>query len=66
MNELFSDNAGGLSTTRVLTAIVVLCIMLVWVKASWMTNTLAPISVEQMTLLLGALGLKVAQRAVEK
>lgn len=65
MNELLSDNSGGLSTTRVLSFIVVICIMTVWVKASWITNTLAPISAEQMILLLGTLGLKVAQRAVE-
>ncbi len=61
----FSESNGSASSMRILSAIIVCAFTAIWFKVSWTTNALAPISVEQVSVVLGVLGIKVFQKGKE-
>ena len=63
--QAFSEANGNASSMRVLLGVVVISFAVVWVKVSWITNALAPVSVEHATIVLGAMGIKAFQKGKE-
>lgn len=62
---LLSEGDGELSTMRVMTFIIILAILIPAVVTAIRTQTGVELSTEQIALILGVLGVKTAQRAVE-
>lgn len=65
ITQMFSEQGGSASSMRGLAFMIVAGFILVWVKVSWTTNVLAPVSIEQTGIVLGALGIKAWQRGKE-
>lgn len=63
--ELVSEGDGTFSTMRVMTFIIILAILVPAVASAVRTNTGLDLTTEQIALILGVLGVKTAQRAVE-
>lgn len=62
---MFSESSGKPSTSRMLSAFVCLIVMGCWAYVSIKRVELQPLSAEQVAMVLGAMGLKVFQRARE-
>ncbi len=64
--QMLSEGDGQVSTMRVLAFLVVLSILIPAVVVAIRTNTGLSLSMEQITLILGTLGIKTFQRSVEE
>jgi len=62
---MFSESGGAPSSTRIITAFVVLAVVGTWALISLEKKALQPLSPEQVLLVLGAMGFKVLQRGRE-
>lgn len=62
---MLSGMDGSPSTIRTLTAIVVLFVIGTWTIVSIRTNQLQPLTIEQVSIVLGAMGIKAWQRGKE-
>ena len=62
---MLSEGDDQISTMRVVTFIIVLSILIPSVIVAIRTNNPMTLTAEQVTIVLGALGIKTAQRAVE-
>lgn len=67
LREIFSDSQGNLSQTRLMTMLICLVILIAYLRANFSApaGTMVALDVESLLALLGAGGIKVAQKAVE-
>lgn len=63
--QTVSGMDGSPSTMRVLTALITLAVVGAWAYVSIVKKELQPLSAEQVSIVLGALGLKAYQRGKE-
>lgn len=63
--EMFQGMDGSTSSIRVLTALCVGVVMLVWADISITKGEMQPFSYEQVAIVLGSLGIKAYQRGKE-
>lgn len=66
INELVSDNSGGVSSIRVIMLLWTAAILFVWVYSSFIKSEIQALPNEMVTLYLGVIGLKTVQRFGEK
>ena len=68
MNKIIEMLSGenGISTVRVASMLILLFVMINWTYLTWKTGVKQPLSWEEIGIVLGALGIKVAQRPFEK
>lgn len=62
---MFSEGNGRPSSTRALSAFVVLALVGTWTSVSWRKNELQKMDPEHVALVVGVLGVKVWQRGKE-
>jgi len=65
MMGLFTDNAGNLSSTRVLTAVIVAVVLFNWTYATVRSGAWQPLDLDAALTLAGALAAKVCQKFAE-
>ncbi len=65
LKMLLSEDNGNPSTMRVVVALVVLIMVGTWAYVSISNKALAPMSVEEVGLMLGAMGIKAFQKGKE-
>jgi hypothetical protein len=65
LTDMLSEGDGSPSTMRVLNVVIVVAVIGCWSAVSLHSWQLQPLSVEQMGLVLGALGIKAWQRGKE-
>jgi len=66
LTALVAEGDGSPSTMRVATLLIVVVVMGVWAYTSVQAGTLQPLSTEQVSAVLGALGIKAWQRGKEE
>ena len=62
MRKMMSDDNGNPSSTRVMTAFVVVNVMLVWTLANLRSDKWVPMDLETIALLATLLGAKLVQK----
>jgi hypothetical protein len=65
IKSILSDNAGNPSSMRLVVALVVLIQVCTWAFVSIKSGTLAPLSWEQITAIVGPLGVQANQKGKE-
>lgn len=65
MTGLFTDDAGNLSSTRVLTAAIVAVVLFNWTYATVQSGVWQPLDLDAALALAGALAAKVCQKFAE-
>ncbi|MCH6256714.1 hypothetical protein MLD52_09160 [Puniceicoccaceae bacterium K14] len=61
MTNPLKDKDGKTGLLRCSVVVVLLCVMTVWVRTSWVNNEMTPLSLEDVILILGVLGAKTVQ-----
>jgi len=64
--RILSEDNGNPSSMRMITALICLIVMLTWSYTCIKQGQLLPLDIEQIGLVLGALGLKTFQKGKEK
>ena len=63
--EMFQEDNGGISNTRVVTLIFCACMVTEWIHAIFTTGVFSP-NMTSVSIVLGCIGLKVAQKPFEQ
>lgn len=66
IRELFSDDKGNLSSMRILSAFIIVTVVCNWMIFCFKTGQLISFDYEEIAMLLGVLGGKIGQKAIEK
>lgn len=66
INELMSDNSGGISSIRLIMLLWTVALLFIWVYSSFVKGEPQGLTNDIVTLYLGVVGLKTVQRFGEK
>ena len=66
LSDVLKDTNGNTSTTRLILFVITTVFIGTWGWLSIQKGEMQPIDMEQLMLILGAFGFKVAQRSIEK
>ena len=63
--EMFQEDNGGVSNTRVITFLFATCMAMEWIHSIWTTGIFTP-NVTSISLVVASMGMKVAQKPFEQ